>query len=293
MYLISETTVSPPEPNVTFWQVTNGTLRPSAESPRSLLKRKSLIAVLVAASVFFIMLFGIGFYLYELKMKLAKEAKYGLVNSPKPNEIAVEYRAHDPSVGGSLSSCGSTAPLMRRRSLRSSLASNLTQVSEENTPLDEKWEIDRELISLQEAKYGLVNSSKPNEIAVGYRAHYPSVGGSLSSCESTAPLMRQPSLRSRLASNLTQVSEEDMSLDEKWEIDRELISLQEVLGEGAFGRVMKAEVFGMPNMPFRLNVAVKMLKGKFCILAITGKDTYAFIANFLTIIVLKCSIRFL
>ena len=211
MYLISETT----------WQVTNGTLRPSAESPGPLLsssssKRKILIAVLVAASVVFIVFFGIGFYLYRRKMKLAKEAKYGLVNSPKPNEIAVEYRAHDPSVGGSLSSCGSTAPLMRQRSLRS-----------------------------------------------------------------------------RLASNLTQVSEEDMPLDEKWEIDRELISLQEVLGEGAFGRVMKAEVFGMPNMPLRLNVAVKMLKGKFCILAITGKDTSAFIASFLAIIVLKCSIRFL
>ena len=221
MYLISETTASPPETNATFWQVTNGTLRPSAESPRPSLslsssKRKILIAVLVAASVFFIVLFGIGFYLYQRKMELAKEAKYGLANSPKPNEIAVEYRAHDPSVGGSLSSC-----------------------------------------------------------------------------ESTAPLMRQPSLRSRLASNLTQVSEEDMPLDEKWEIDRELISLQEVLGEGAFGRVMKAEVFGMPNMPFRLNVAVKMLKGKFCILAITGKDTSAFIASFVTIIVLKCSIRFL
>ena len=221
MYLISETTASPPETNATFWQDTNGNLRPSAESVRPLLsssssKRKILIAVLVAASVFFIVLFGIGFYLYRRKMELAKEAKYGLVNSPKPNEIAVEYRAHDPSVGGSLSSCGSTAPLMRQRSLRS-----------------------------------------------------------------------------RLASNLTQVSEEDMPLDEKWEIDRELISLQEVLGEGAFGRVMKAEVFGMPNMPFRLNVAVKMLKGKFCILAITGKDTSAFIASFLTIIVLKCSIRFL
>ena len=192
MYLISETTASPPE---------------SAESPRPLLSSSSsssiIFVVLVPASFFLIVLFGFRFYLYHWKMKLAKETKYGLVNSPKPNEIAVEYRAHDPSVGGSLSSCGSTAPLMRQRSLRS-----------------------------------------------------------------------------RLASNLTQVSEEDMPLDEKWEIDRELISLQEVLGEGAFGRVMKAEVFGMPNMPFRLNVAVKMLQGKFCILAITGKVTFAFIASF-------------
>ena len=193
MYLIAETTASPPEANATSWQDTNGNLRPPAESPGPLLsssssKRKILIAVLVAASVVFIVLFGIGFYLYRRKMKLAKEAKYGLVNSPKPNEIAVEYRAHDPSVGGSLSSCGSTAPLMRQRSLRS-----------------------------------------------------------------------------RLGSNLTQVSEVEMPLDEKWEIDREIISLQEVLGEGAFGRVMKAEVLGMPNMPFSFNVAVKMLKGKFCI----------------------------
>ena len=145
----------------------------------------------------------------------------------------------------------------------------------------------------KEAEYGLVNSPKPNEIAVEYRAHDPSVGGSLSSCGSTAPLMRQRSLRSTLGFNLTQVSEVDMPLDEKWEIDREIISLQEVLGEGAFGRVMKAEVLGMPNMPFRFNVAVKMLKGKFCILAITGKDTTSFIGSFLTMIVLQCSIWFL
>ena len=148
MYFISETTASPPETNATFWQDTNGNLRPSAESPRTLLsssssKRKILIAVLVAASVFLIVLFGIGFYLYRRKMELPKEAKYGLVNSPKPNEIAVKYRAHDASAGGSLSSCESTAPLMRQPSLRSRLSCNLTQVSEEDMPLEEKWEIDR------------------------------------------------------------------------------------------------------------------------------------------------------
>ena len=218
MYLISETTASPPETNATFWQVTNGNPRPSTTKtprpPRPSLPSSSseqliLIAVLVAAGVLLMVFFGTGFFLYQRKMKLAREANYGLVNSPKPNEIAVEYRAHDPSVGGSLSSC-----------------------------------------------------------------------------ESTAPLMRQPSLRSRLASNLTQVSEENMPLDEEWEIYRELISPQEFLGEGAFGRVMKAQLFG-------LNVAVKMLNGKFCILAITGKDTSASIASFLMIILLKCSIRFL
>ena len=156
MYLVSETTASPPETDATFWQVTNGNLRPSAESPRPLCsssssKRKNLIEVLDAASVFFIVIFGIAFYLYRRKMKLAKEARYGHVNSTKPNEIAVEYKAHDPSVGGSLSSCGSTAPLMRQRSLRCRLGSNPTKVSEVEMPLDKKWEIDSEIISLQEA----------------------------------------------------------------------------------------------------------------------------------------------
>lgn len=81
--------------------------------------------------------------------------------------------------------------------------------------------------------------------------------------EPVVPLTRQRSLHSRLVSNFTQVSGVNMPLDEKWEIDRGIISLQEVLGEGAFGRVMKAEVLGMPNMPCTLNVAVKILKGGF------------------------------
>ena len=93
-------------------------------------------------------------------------------------------------------------------------------------------------------------------MAVEYIAQDPSVVGSSPSCELTVPMMRQESR------NLTKVSE---VVGESWEIGRELINLQEVLGEGAFGRVMKAEVFGIPNMPFRCYVAVKMLKGEFCI----------------------------
>ena len=96
-------------------------------------------------------------------------------------------------------------------------------------------------------------------MAVEYIAQDPSVVGSSPSWELTVPMMRQESR------NLTKVSEVDMSLGENWEIDRKLIDLQEVLGEGAFGKVMKAEVFGIPNMPFRCNVAVKMIKGEFCI----------------------------
>ena len=96
-------------------------------------------------------------------------------------------------------------------------------------------------------------------MAVEYIAQDPSVVGSSPSCELTVLMMRQENR------NLHEVSEVDMSVGENWEIGRELINLQEVLGEGAFGRVMKAEVFGIPNMPFRCHVAVKMLKGEFCI----------------------------
>ena len=109
------------------------------------------------------------------------------------------------------------------------------------------------------AKYGLDCSPKQSEMAVEYIAPDPSVVGSSPSCELTVPMMRQESR------SLTKVSEVDITVGENWEIGRELINLQEVLGEGAFGRVMKAEVFGIPNMPFRCHVAVKMLKGEFCI----------------------------
>ena len=121
----------------------------------------------------------------------------------------------------------------------------------------------RKLQFTKGAEYDVV--SKPNEPTVQYRTHAPSIGSS-SSYGSTVPLLRQRSLRSRLGSNLTQVSEVDMPLDEKWEIDRENIILSGLLGEGAFGKVMKAEAIGLPNLPsYRFEVAVKMLKGKICV----------------------------
>ena len=119
------------------------------------------------------------------------------------------------------------------------------------------------------AKYGLDCSPQQSEMAVEYIAQDPSVVGSSPSCELTVPMMRQESR------NLTKVSEVDMSVGENWEIGRELINLQEVLGEGAFGRVMKAEVFGIPNMPFRCHVAVKMIKGEFCIWVLYTKPSFA------------------
>lgn len=103
------------------------------------------------------------------------------------------------------------------------------------------------------------NATDPN---LQYTGRDPFIGGSSSSYDSTVPLIRNRSLRSRVGSNLTQVSELETSFDERWEIDRENINFVGVLGEGAFGRVMKAEIIGLPSMPFKFNVAVKMLKGE-------------------------------
>ncbi|XP_068709972.1 fibroblast growth factor receptor 3-like isoform X1 [Montipora foliosa] len=118
----------------------------------------------------------------------------------------------------------------------------------------------RKLKSSKATNYGIVYKAEAKETELQYRAHDPSLGGSSSSYCSTVPLIRNRSLRSRLGSNLTQVSEVEMPMDEKWEIDRENINMLGVLGEGAFGRVMKAEILGLPNMPFKFDVAVKMLK---------------------------------
>ena len=83
---------------------------------------------------------------------------------------------------------------------------------------------------------------------------------SSSSVKSTALFMHQ---RSRLGScKLPQVCEVDIPVDENWEIDRNQLSFMELLGEGAFGRVVKAEAVGLPNGAYRSIVAVKMLKGK-------------------------------
>ena len=111
-------------------------------------------------------------------------------------------------------------------------------------------------------RYDVAYNAEATDPNLQYTVHDPFKGGSSSSYGSTVPVMRNRSLRSRVGSNLTQVSELETSIDERWEIDRENINFVGVLGEGAFGRVMKAEVLGLPSMPFKFNVAVKMLKGE-------------------------------
>ena len=53
------------------------------------------------------------------------------------------------------------------------------------------------------------------------------------------------------------MSEIEVPYDEAWELDRSQLVFSDILGEGAFGRVLKAEAHGLG-----FTVAVKMLKGE-------------------------------
>ena len=46
-----------------------------------------------------------------------------------------------------------------------------------------------------------------------------------------------------------------------WEIPTEHVTLEKVVGKGAFGQVAKATVIGLHGKPTKTLVAVKMLKG--------------------------------
>jgi len=57
------------------------------------------------------------------------------------------------------------------------------------------------------------------------------------------------------------VFEYEIPLDNGWEVPREYLTLGDTLGEGAFGKVVRAEInIGKPGIPNV--VAVKMLKGE-------------------------------
>lgn len=58
-----------------------------------------------------------------------------------------------------------------------------------------------------------------------------------------------------------------LQCDAEWEINRENLNLLDVIGEGAFGKVLKADAFGLNkgNMS-KTVVAVKTLKGNYLLL---------------------------
>lgn len=98
---------------------------------------------------------------------------------------------------------------------------------------------------------------------------YPIPRRRLSSSDSTTPLLkyRNGSYRSRFSSGVSSridssIAEElyELPCDEEWEIERSQLTLKEQLGEGAFGLVVRADAVGLPDLPARCSVAVKMLK---------------------------------
>lgn len=57
------------------------------------------------------------------------------------------------------------------------------------------------------------------------------------------------------------VSEYELPMDSDWEFPRDQLTMGKSLGEGAFGKVVKAEAQGIVQQGISTVVAVKMLKG--------------------------------
>eukprot|EP00096_Caligus_rogercresseyi_P002320 TRINITY_DN14417_c0_g1_i1.p1 TRINITY_DN14417_c0_g1~~TRINITY_DN14417_c0_g1_i1.p1 ORF type:complete len:838 (-),score=171.44 TRINITY_DN14417_c0_g1_i1:274-2787(-) len=79
-----------------------------------------------------------------------------------------------------------------------------------------------------------------------------------------SPLVNSGNMgRSRLGSDnttLTMMSEYELPFDPEWEVPKSKIKLGKILGEGAFGKVVKGEVKDLPRRPGLSTVAIKMLK---------------------------------
>lgn len=76
------------------------------------------------------------------------------------------------------------------------------------------------------------------------------------------PVVKIEKQKSRPGKLDSMVSEYELPLDSDWEFPRDQLTMGKSLGEGAFGRVVKAEAQGILQQGIATVVAVKMLKGK-------------------------------
>lgn len=75
------------------------------------------------------------------------------------------------------------------------------------------------------------------------------------------PIVKIEKQKTRNCKFDSMVSEYELPLDSAWEFPRDSLTLGKSLGEGAFGKVVKAEAQGILQQGISTVVAVKMLKG--------------------------------
>lgn len=76
------------------------------------------------------------------------------------------------------------------------------------------------------------------------------------------PLVKIEKHRAFNIGDMESETEYELPMDSDWEFPRGNLVLSEILGEGAFGKVVKAEAMGVIQQGISTVVAVKMLKGK-------------------------------
>ena len=54
-----------------------------------------------------------------------------------------------------------------------------------------------------------------------------------------------------------------------WEIEKQHVTIEKIIGKGAFGQVAKGTATGLRGRPGKTTVAVKMLKGKSSFFSVT------------------------